>query len=100
MSVFNHDVPNSIMDEQKTVDDVLDFFKTEVKDTYALQDLTKLDLPKNLHVRLDYIRFDPETDTFFDGKTAFPKVDTVVSSIKYKKMYKGHRAKKEWFEYE
>ena len=73
----------------KTMDDVLAFFQTEVKETSALEDLSKLDLPKNLHIEMNYNRFDPETDTFFGGVTAFPGNDTKVTSLKYRKMYKS-----------
>ena len=56
-----------------------DYFKTEVKDTSALEDLkAKSDLPPNLHINLDYNRFDPATDTFFNGKDAYEKRDTIV----------------------
>lgn len=32
-----------------------------------------------------------DTDTLFGGKTAFPKSSTIVSGLKYKKKYPGHR---------
>ena len=46
-----------------------------------------LDLPENLHIQLDYVRFNPETDSLHNGRTAFPGRDTVVTSIKYKRKY-------------
>lgn len=72
-----------------TVSDVVDYFTTEVRDTCAYEDMSKLDLPKNLHINRDYIRFNPETADIFEGKTAFPDRKTVVKSLKYKRKYKG-----------
>lgn len=92
---FHHDVPGSVLSEIMTVRDAIKYFETEVHETSTYEDLSKLDLPKNLHMQLDYMRFDPETDTMFDGKTAFPGSDTIVSSIKYKRKYKTIKNTKE-----
>jgi hypothetical protein len=84
----------------KTVGDALHFFRIEVHDSSALQDLAKLPkLPKNLHIQQNSRRFDPETDTFFGSVTAFPKRDTIVSGLKAKKLYKSVKAKKHWYDY-
>ena len=83
---FNHDIASYKLSDMNTVEDVLTYFSTPVLQTTAYEDLSKLDLPKNLHIIQDYDRFNPETD--FDGKTAFPNSDTIVSSIKYKRKYK------------
>ena len=32
-----------------------------------------------------------ETDTLFNGRTAFPKSSTIVTGLKYKKKYPGHK---------
>lgn len=55
------------------------------------------DLPPNLHINLEYNRFDPASDTFFDGKDAFPKRDTIVTSLWYSKKYKSVSKKKDYF---
>ncbi|CAD5121755.1 unnamed protein product [Dimorphilus gyrociliatus] len=86
---FDHDVPASILTEMKTVADCVEYFGREVKRTSALEDMKQLDLPKNLSIMYEYKRFDPETDTFFDGVTAFPGRDTYVRSLKYKRKYKN-----------
>lgn len=52
-------------------------------------------LPKNLSIQLEAHRFDPETDTMFGGRTAFPGSDTVVIGIQYKRKYKDIKTTKE-----
>ncbi|RXG52050.1 hypothetical protein Avbf_15200 [Armadillidium vulgare] len=52
-----------------------------------------MELPKNLHVLYDYVRFHPETDTKFGGISAFPESSTIVSDLKSKKKYHGYKAK-------
>ncbi|KAL3856631.1 hypothetical protein ACJMK2_011366 [Sinanodonta woodiana] len=86
---FDHNIPNRDLNSMQNVQTALDFFRTRVHDTSAYEDLSKLDLPKNLHMNLEPIRFDPETDTIFGGKTAFPGRPTIVTSIKYRRKYKG-----------
>ena len=73
-----------------TMKDVIEYFSKPVGDTSSYEDLAKLDLPKNLHMNLEPIRFHPDTDTVFDGKTAFPGRATKVTSVKYKRKYKGY----------
>ncbi|KAK3607576.1 hypothetical protein CHS0354_011113 [Potamilus streckersoni] len=86
---FDHNIPNRELNSMQNVETALDYFKTRVRDTSAYEDLSKLDLPKNLHMNLEPIRFHPETDTIYGGKTAFPGRPTIVTSIKYRRKYKG-----------
>jgi large subunit ribosomal protein L50 len=90
MEELKQDIPNFELNQMNTVGDVVKYFNVEVKDTSVLEDLTKLDLPKNLHMNLEYIRFHPETDKIYSGVTAFPGRATKVTSIKYKRKYKGY----------
>lgn len=39
--------------------DLIEFYKTPVDTTTPLDALKKMDLPKNLHVQQDYVRFHP-----------------------------------------
>jgi large subunit ribosomal protein L50 len=87
MSEFDHPLPNTDLTNIKTVADVVVVFSTPVRDSTKYEDLTKLDLPPNLHVQLEPLRFDPETDTMFGGVTAFPGRKTVVSSLKFRRKY-------------
>ena len=86
---FDHDIPNTRLNDMKTVDDAVKYFQTEVRETSAYEDLEGLDLPKNLSIMKEYHRFDPATDTFFQGRTAFPGRDTFVTSIKFQRKYKN-----------
>ena len=83
------------MSSMRTVQDAVQFFQTEVRDTTPVEDMSRLDLPKNLHIQLEYDRFDPETDTLFGGRTAFPGHDTMVTSIKHQRKYKSIKTTKE-----
>lgn len=57
-----------------------------------LDELTTRQLPPNLHIEQKYTRFHPDTDTMFNGKTAFPGHSTIVTGIKYRKKYPGFSA--------
>ena len=79
---------------------LVDFYSTEVKDTSPLEDLANLqssDLPRNVHVNLEYTRFDPDKDTFFEGRDAYPERNTMVTSLWYSKKYKTVVKKKPYF---
>ena len=83
------------MSGMKTVQDAVDYFKTEVSENTRYEDMTKLDLPPNLHIELEPMRFNPETDTLYGGRTAFPGRDTIITSIKYKRKYNDIKTTKE-----
>ncbi|XP_043939952.1 39S ribosomal protein L50, mitochondrial isoform X2 [Protopterus annectens] len=51
---LQHSVPNSRLHLMKTPRDILDFYKTPVKDTSKFDDLASLDLPSNLRIRWGY----------------------------------------------
>lgn len=72
------------------------FYQTPVDTTLPLDAIKTMDLPENLHIEYEYNRFNPETDTRFKGKSAFPKSSTIVTGLKYKDKYAGHVAKKSW----
>ena len=91
---FDHDIPNFSLYSMSTVEDVVKYFQTEVRDSTKLEDLSKLDLPKNLHMNLEPIRFDPSS--VLDGKSVFPGEKTIIPSVKYRKKYKGFEGKVRW----
>lgn len=75
------------------LDKLVEFYTTPVTGITALEELARADLPPNLHIEMDYHRYNPETD----GPTAFPKRSTKVSGLKAKKMgLKGYKAQKEY----
>ncbi|XP_070170944.1 large ribosomal subunit protein mL50 [Polyergus mexicanus] len=93
---FKHSIPNSLLHTIDNIDDLKQFYTTSVDTKTPYEALSKIDLPKNLHVQQEYHRFHPDTDTLFNGKTAFPKSSTLVTSIKYKKKYPGHKQENPW----
>lgn len=96
---FKHNIPNPTLNEINTVGKLVEYYSTEVKDTSTLEDLkNNPDLPKNLHINLEYNRFNPEKDTFFGGKDAYAGRDTIATSLWYSKKYKSVYKKRSWFE--
>ncbi|KAM8710598.1 hypothetical protein ACLKA7_017253 [Drosophila subpalustris] len=93
---LQHGVPNSQVHELTTVADVIAFYQQAVDTTVPLDALKRIELPENLHIQYEYLRFHPETDTKFNGKTAFPKSSTLVTGLKYRRKYEGHEAKRSW----
>ena len=91
MSELDHFIPNSDLTYINSVGDAAAFFCTPQYDMTSYENLSKQDLPQNLHIQLEPLRFDPETDTMFGGVSAFPEQETVVTSLKYRRKYgKSH----------
>ena len=116
---FNHSVPNSRLHEVNNTgellylfpghrmlqlvsfifiipDDLVEFYKTPVDVRIPLEKFKSIELPQNLHIQYEYHRFHPETDTRFNGVSAFPQSSTIVTGLKYKKKYAGYTAKPRW----
>ncbi|XP_011872871.1 PREDICTED: 39S ribosomal protein L50, mitochondrial [Vollenhovia emeryi] len=93
---FKHSIPNSLLCTIESIGDLKRFYSTPVDSLTPYEALRKVDLPKNLHIQQDYHRFHPDTDTMFNGKTAFPQSSTLVTGIKYKKKYPGHKQENPW----
>lgn len=55
-----------------------------------------MDLPQNLHIQHEYVRFTGDPNDRFGGKTACPKSSTLVTGLKYRKKYQGYTAKRSW----
>jgi hypothetical protein len=95
---FQHNISNPVLNDLHTIRDVIVYFQSEQKDTSALEDLhNRPDLPKNLHINLEYNRFDPASEKFFNGRDAYAQRDTIVSSLWYSRKYKSVIKKKEVF---
>lgn len=56
---LQHSVPNSLLHTMKSLGDVRKFYETSVSTITPLDILKNMELPKNLHVQYDYIRFHP-----------------------------------------
>jgi large subunit ribosomal protein L50 len=98
ITAFNHNISNTALNDMKNVGDLINYYLTEQRDTSTLEDISnRPDLPKNLHINLEYNRFNPETDTFFNGRDAFAGRHTIVPSLWYSKKYKPVYKKKQVF---
>ncbi|KAF2365076.1 Ribosomal protein L50 mitochondria [Trinorchestia longiramus] len=97
--VFNHRVLNSYVHSITTVDHLIAIYLTPVDTRVPLDRMRDIDLPKNLHVIYDYVRFHPDTDTKFGGITAFPGTNNIVTGLKERKKYKGFVDSPEWLRY-
>lgn len=94
---FDHELPNSDLYLVKNVNNVLTFYSTPVKGINSLDSLThNPKIPKNLHVVTDTVKFNPDTDTFFEGYDAFPKRAIIEDGIKSRKKYDNFKAKVHW----
>ena len=100
-SEFSHHVPNSLLHQMKTVADLLVFYKVLSLSLYlrfprhpiqsSISTLTPYEqlhtemmdgkLPDNLVIQLDAVRFTGEGDHPLNTVTAFPRRNTVTSSI-------------------
>ncbi|KAL3182950.1 hypothetical protein MRX96_006746 [Rhipicephalus microplus] len=98
ISEFGHDIPSSELMNVKCVDDVVEYFSTPVEGLSPYESFVqrKDQLPKNLHVIPNYVRFNPETDTFFGGVNAYPGTSTIVTGLKAKKKFKGYTSSPTW----
>ncbi|XP_031828888.1 mitochondrial ribosomal protein L50 [Nomia melanderi] len=95
---LEHSIPNSTLYEIETIHDLKQFYQSPVNSRVPLEMMKNMDLPKNLQINQEYVRFHPDTDTMFGGKTAFPKSSTLVTGLKYKKKYPGHQQEDPYLE--
>lgn len=77
---------------------MIDFYKTPIRGITPYDQLFREQdqLPKNLHIIPEPIRFDPATDTFFDGKDAYPKHPLISTGLRAKKKYPNIKEKFDW----
>ncbi|XP_063448996.1 uncharacterized protein LOC134728343 [Mytilus trossulus] len=85
---FDHMVTNMDLNSMNTVEDVVTYFKTEVKDSCAYEDISKLDLPKNLHMNMEYsnVLLHSDLEDPNDGYQHYKKDE---KNIKYRRKYKA-----------
>ncbi|XP_029654519.1 39S ribosomal protein L50, mitochondrial-like [Octopus sinensis] len=88
---LGHVIPNNILSGITRVQHIYDFYSRAVSSRHFLDDLQLANTVPNLSIRTDYVRFDPSTDQFFGGRTAFPGRDTIARSLKFPNG--GHKAK-------
>ncbi|XP_077291574.1 mitochondrial ribosomal protein L50 [Arctopsyche grandis] len=95
-NAFQHSIPNSVLNSIETVGDIHDFYHIPVDTTTPFEAFKTMDLPKNLHIQYEYLRFHPDKDTKFNGVSAYPNSSTLVTGLTYKKKYEGYQATKKW----
>ncbi|CAG2102786.1 unnamed protein product [Medioppia subpectinata] len=92
---LNHEIPNSMLYLMRTVSDVVEYYSTPIRGITSYDQMVQNSdqLPQNLHVIGEPLRFNPETDTFFGGISAYPFHDQRVKGLRATKKYpviKGH----------
>ncbi|GMR36721.1 hypothetical protein PMAYCL1PPCAC_06916, partial [Pristionchus mayeri] len=85
-----------------TVQDIVDFYATPVRNTNEYTQLArKSDKPSNLTVLERPFRFHPEdVEAFHGGITAFPGEGGEVLGLRNKRLYRQFKPKEKWFDYE
>lgn len=88
---LKRDVPNNKLAGLKTVNHILEFFRTPVDARLEMDKLadSNCDLP-NVHIEREYPRFADVQEKWFHGKDAYPDRDTLVTSLWYGRKYKSH----------
>lgn len=71
MKEFDYFIFNIELYDMKIIDQVVNFFLTEVRDIICLEDFIKLDLFKNFYINIEYFRYDRENNLLWLGKDAF-----------------------------
>lgn len=102
--MFDFEIVNIDIAELTSLSDVIKYYNTSRSPQTTEEKLQNTDLPPNLHLQLEPFRFTEKTKHMYDGKTAFPHNDTVVTSLKYKNVYEGFKntkryEKKEGYQY-
>ena len=93
---FDHALPNSLLHTITNLRDLIEFYTTPICTQTPFDTLLSKQLPDNLHVQPDYVRFTNETAAAFDNLTAFPKSSTIVTGLKYRKKYQGYQQLSPW----
>ena len=99
-SFSGHRVPNSLLHTMTSLDKVLTFYSTRVDMLSPYdrleQGVRSGDLPSNLTVQVDPLRFDPDSSASkldVDRISAFPRSSTILSTPEARKKWKSVTAK-------
>uniref|UniRef100_A0A1I7Z9K8 Large ribosomal subunit protein mL50 n=1 Tax=Steinernema glaseri TaxID=37863 RepID=A0A1I7Z9K8_9BILA len=99
---FGHFVPSCSLHKMKTIEDLLNFYRQEVKNINKYSEMARDEtLPVNLNIREHPRRFHPnDIGAPHAGVTAFPGVGGQVFGLRNKRIYRQFNPRKEWFDYE
>lgn len=89
IATFNHHLPSSYLNDMDTVQDVIEYFSTEVLGVNPYDNLVSKtnELPPNLAIIAEPHRFNKESDPMFGGHTALPGVVSRVPGLRAAKKY-------------
>lgn len=96
MNEFEHSILNSYLHVLNTPFDVIEYFSTPVAEADFLHQIAKdsekklINLPANLHIQTDPVRYNEDSDNFFNCN-AYPGRSTIVSNLAAAKKYPGSR---------
>jgi len=97
-----HFVPNSQLHKISVLGDVLEFYSKPVNNITKYSEMARdEDLPKNIAVMENPVRFNPnDTESPHGGVTAFPGEGGQIYGLRNKRIYRQFKPRKEWYEYE
>lgn len=86
---FKHHIPNSYLNDIVTIQDLIDYFSTPVRGINPYDALLRKEdnLPPNLALISDPMRYDKDTDEFFKGYNALPGLIGKVPGLRASKKY-------------
>jgi len=88
---FNHFVHNSRLRDMDSLDKLYLFYTTRVDQKNPYDRLFEdVDLPPNLHIQKDPVRFTGKGDHKYDQVTAFPRSSTIVSGLYTRDKFEAH----------
>lgn len=95
VEAFGKRIPNSFLDDLKTVDDALAFFSTPTLARDRVLERLRDDVttPPNVHVTPEYLTYEKEME-LHEGRDVYPHQDIIVSSLREKGKYKSVRKPK------
>ncbi|MES1902484.1 MAG: hypothetical protein MHPSP_001293, partial [Paramarteilia canceri] len=71
--VLGKKIPNTLLSKLQIFKDVIKFFSSPLKDcSHPLFELKQQDIPDNVSIQYDWLRYDPQTDKIFGGHSAYP----------------------------
>lgn len=84
---FDRAIPNSVLHNIETLNDVKNFYQTPVDNVTPLDKMRNMELPENLHIQFEYHRFHPGINnkfTYLLSKTNYFYLQKLIQSLKDK----------------
>lgn len=89
VEIFQHDVPNSYLNEIQCIRDLVEYYQTPVRGVNPYNALLRKEnsLPPNLALISNAMRYDRENDEYFGGYNALPGIISKVAGLRGSKRY-------------